>query len=157
MSAWLYALVALSGAAGLGHELVWIRALGLHFGTSASAITTVVATFMAGLALGNAGFGKLADRDRRPFALYQRLELGVAASALAVSMFVLRGGPWLDALARASERVGAFAPAVRALVLAALMLVPATLMGGTLPVLARALARRGHAGSTLGMLYACNT
>jgi spermidine synthase len=37
------------------------------------------------------------------------------------------------------------------------MLVPATLMGGTLPVLSRALAERGQAGSALGLLYACNT
>src|SRR3954453_18544956 len=37
------------------------------------------------------------------------------------------------------------------------MLFPATLMGGTLPVLSRALARPGHSGSELGLLYACNT
>jgi spermidine synthase len=37
------------------------------------------------------------------------------------------------------------------------MFVPATLMGGTLPVLSRAVLRRGHSGSALGLLYACNT
>lgn len=153
----LYLLVAISGAAGLGFELLWIRALGLHFGTTAPAITTVVATFMAGLGAGNWLFGRAADRSERPFALYQRLELGIAATGLAVSLFVLRGGGWLDALARACEQAGPLAGAVRVLVLAALMLGPATLMGGTLPVLSRALSLRGHSGSALGLLYACNT
>ncbi|HMI91519.1 MAG TPA: fused MFS/spermidine synthase, partial [Polyangiales bacterium] len=153
----LYLLVALSGAAGLAYELLWIRALGLHFGTTAPAITTVVATFMAGLGAGNWLFGAAADRSERPFALYQRLELGIAVTGLAVSLLVLRGGGVLDALSRACEQAGPLAGLIRTLVLAALMLVPVTLMGGTLPVLARALARRGHSGSTLGLLYACNT
>ena len=153
----LYALVAISGAAGLGYELLWIRALGLHFGTSAPAITTVVATFMAGLGAGNWLFGAAADRSERPFALYQRLELGIAVTGLAVSLLVLRGGGWLDALSRACEQAGALAGVIRVLVLAALMFVPATLMGGTLPVLSRALSRPGHSGSALGLLYACNT
>ncbi|HLK61550.1 MAG TPA: hypothetical protein VKU00_33690, partial [Chthonomonadaceae bacterium] len=42
----LYLLVAISGMSGLIYEIVWIRALGLHFGTSTPAVTTVVATFM---------------------------------------------------------------------------------------------------------------
>src|SRR4051794_27349483 len=90
----LYLLVGLSGAAGLCYELLWIRALGLHFGTSTPAITTVVATFMAGLGAGNWLLGRRADRSQRPFALYQRLEPGIAATGLLVSLFVLRGGHW---------------------------------------------------------------
>jgi spermidine synthase len=153
----LYVLVAISGAAGLGYELLWVRALGLHFGTSAPAITTVVATFMAGLGAGNRLFGTAADRSQRPFALYTRLELGIAVTGLSVSLLVLRGRGSLAALAIACEQAGAFAGPLRVLVLSALMLVPTTLMGGTLPVLSRALSRRGHAASALGLLYACNT
>jgi spermidine synthase len=63
----------------------------------------------------------------------------------------------MAALSIACEHAGAFARPIRALVLAAKMLLPATLMGGTLPVLARALARRGRAASAVGLLYACNT
>ncbi|HTU59069.1 MAG TPA: hypothetical protein VMF89_11560, partial [Polyangiales bacterium] len=96
----LLTLVALSGAAGLCYELLWIRALGRHFGTSTPAITTVVATFMGGLGLGYLWFGKRADQSTRPFRLYQQLELCIAATGLAVSLFLLRGGSWLDALAR---------------------------------------------------------
>jgi spermidine synthase len=69
----LYLLVALSGCAGLSFELLWIRGLGRHFGTTAPALATVVATFMAGLALGNHLFGARADRHPRPFLLYRQL------------------------------------------------------------------------------------
>ena len=89
--------------------------------------------------------------------LYQRLELGIAVTGLAVSLFVLRGGAGLDALARVCEHAGALSGALRALLFSAMMLVPATLMGGTLPVLARALSEHGHSGRALGLLYACNT
>ncbi|MFI5307625.1 MAG: fused MFS/spermidine synthase, partial [Polyangiales bacterium] len=156
-AALLYVLVAMSGAAGLGYELLWIRALGLHFGTTTPAITTVVASFMAGLAAGNWLFGAAADRSRRPFVLYQLLELGIGGTGLLVSLFVLRGGGWLDALARFCEQAGALAGVTRALLLAGLMFVPATLMGGTLPLLSRALAQPGHSGNALGLLYASNT
>jgi len=44
----------LSGAAGLVDEIVWTRMLGLVFGHTAFAVTTVLAAFMAGLALGAA-------------------------------------------------------------------------------------------------------
>jgi len=157
LSAWLFALVALSGAAGLAFELLWIRALGLHFGTSTPAITTVVSTFMGGLGLGYVWFGARADRTARPFALYQRLELAIGVAGLSVSLLLLRGGPVLDALARACAAAGALSGACTAAVFALLMLAPTIAMGGTVPVLASALSRRTQPGRALGLLYACNT
>ncbi len=49
----------LSGATGLVYQVVWLRMLGLIFGHTAHAITTVLAAFMAGLALGSFVFGHL--------------------------------------------------------------------------------------------------
>jgi len=153
----LLTLVAISGAAGLCYELLWIRALGRHFGTSTEAITTVVATFMAGLGLGYVWFGQRADQSVRPYRLYQQLELCIAVTGLGVSLFLLRGGSWLDALARACAAAGPLSLLCTAFVLAALMLIPTTAMGGTVPVLASALARDGDAGRALALLYASNT
>ncbi len=79
----LYVLVAISGAAGLGYELLWIRALGLHFGTTTPAITTVVATFMAGLAAA-----------RGSWQLLRRVTRGWAAGRLG-GVRVLTPGPLL--------------------------------------------------------------
>ena len=149
--------MACSGAAGLVYEILWIRALGLHFGTTTPALTTVVATFMAGLGLGQLWFGPRADRSARPLALYRRLEASIAVSGLAVSLLLLRGGSLLDALARACAQSGALATPAMVGVFALLMLGPATAMGATLPVLSRALSRHTHGGRTLGLLYGLNT
>jgi len=153
----LLTLVALSGAAGLCYELLWIRALGRHFGTSTPAITTVVATFMAGLGLGYLWFGRRADQSTQPFRLYQQLELCIAVTGLAVSLFLLRGGSWLDALARLCAAAGPLSLPCTIIVLALFMLIPTTAMGGTVPVLASALARDGQASRALSLLYASNT
>lgn len=76
--------IALSGACGLINEILWIRALGLHFGTTAAAVSTVVAAFMGGMALGNAWLGAAVERSERPLRFYSNIELGIAGSALLV-------------------------------------------------------------------------
>jgi len=73
----------LSGATGLLYEVVWTRHLTLLLGTTALAVSTVLAAFMAGLGLGAWIFGRLVDRVGRAVLTYGLLELGVAASALA--------------------------------------------------------------------------
>ena len=47
--------VACSGAAGLTYQVLWLRQLSLVFGVTAYAASTVLAGFMAGLALGSLG------------------------------------------------------------------------------------------------------
>ncbi|HET8935647.1 MAG TPA: fused MFS/spermidine synthase [Polyangiales bacterium] len=153
----LLGLVAISGAAGLASELLWIRALGRHFGTTTLSITTVVATFMAGLGLGYVVFGKRADQSRYPFRLYQRLELCIATSGLAVSLFLLRADTALDGLARVCAAAGPLSTACMLLVCALVMLLPTIAMGGTVPVLASALGREGRQARVLSRLYASNT
>ena len=73
----------LSGATGLVYEVLWIRMLGLVFGHTVFAVTTVLTAFMAGLGLGSWAFGRLADRRARPLRLYGFLELGVGMLCLA--------------------------------------------------------------------------
>ena len=55
----------LSGATGLVYEVLWIRMLGLVFGHTVFAVTTVLTAFMAGLGLGSWIFGRIADRQAR--------------------------------------------------------------------------------------------
>ena len=66
-----------SGATSLTLEVVWTRMLGTVFGNTVLAASTVVTSFMLGLALGSVLLGRWADRCRRPLALYGRLEIGV--------------------------------------------------------------------------------
>ena len=47
----VFVLFCLSGASALVYEVLWIRLLGLVFGDTVFAVSTVLAAFMAGLAL----------------------------------------------------------------------------------------------------------
>jgi len=153
----LLALLFVSGASSLIFEIVWVRAMGLNFGTTTLAISTVLAAFMAGLATGNWIFGSRADRHPRPIHLYRDLEIGIGLSGLVISLLLLKGGALLAVFARGIAHTGALHTPLRFLLFFALLLVPTTLMGGTLPVLSRALVRAGSRGAVVGALYAVNT
>src|SRR5512145_3368595 len=84
----LAAAFLVSGAAGLVHEVVWIRLLSRVFGVADLALATVLAAFMGGLALGSWAIGlrsaRLADRVRA----YAVLEIGIGVSALLLPLAV---------------------------------------------------------------------
>ena len=84
-------LVALSGAAALVYESLWMRSFGLIFGGETSAVAMVLAVFMGGLALGSA----LAARrpSVHPLRAYARVELAIGATAL-LTLPLLRALPW---------------------------------------------------------------
>ena len=71
-----------SGTTGLIYEVLWTRILGLVFGPTVVAITTVLAAFMAGFGLGSYLFGGIADRNAHPLRLYGFLEVGIGIYAL---------------------------------------------------------------------------
>ena len=154
----LAVLVFLSGAASLVYEVLWLKELGLLFGSTAYAASTTLAVFFLGLAVGGAVFGRLSPRLRSPLRTYAWLELGIAAAAVAyfllLAIYFRLYGPLYDALA---DRPAAFNAARMALATLAL-LPPAALMGGTLPVLGQYLVRRPDELGRIGsFLYAVNT
>lgn len=156
------ALLFVSGATGLAHEIAWIRLLRLVVGNTTHAATTVVCAFMAGLALGSAVGGRLADRVRRPLLLFALLEAAVAAYALALPALVAATGPFYGALYRAFLEGGdagfATLSLVRLLFGGALLLLPSACMGATLPLVVQVLAGEGRdAGAWLGRAYAANS
>jgi len=146
-----------SGATGLIYEVLWARMLGLVFGATTLAVSTVLAAFMGGLALGSALAGKLAPRVRKPLSTYGWMEIGVAIYALLVPLLFR----WIDhvyVLIWQQLQPGYFAFSLWRFFLSGLvLLVPTTLMGATLPVLAAALIRSSERDSnSVTRLYACN-
>jgi spermidine synthase len=145
----------LSGATGLIYEVLWARMLGLVFGATTLAVSTVLAAFMGGLALGSALAGKLATRIKNPLGTYGLMEIGIAVYALLVP-FLFR---WIDdvyALIWQQFQPGFFAFSLWRFLLSSLvLLVPTTLMGATLPVLAAAFVHTSERNS-VARLYACN-
>ena len=154
----LYLLFFFSGVAALVYQVVWVRSLSLVFGGSHLAVTTVLSVFMGGLALGGWLLGRRADVVRQPLRLYAALEIGIAVSAAAF-FGLLQAYPFLYVpLARVAETNPYALTTLRVLLAALGMIVPTTLMGGTLPVLSRFVSSRpeglrGH----LAFLYALNT
>ncbi len=148
----------LSGAAGLIYEIIWMRMLGLVFGHTVFAITTVLAAFMAGLALGASLFGRLIDRRGRPLRMYGLLEAGIGLYALLVpGLLVLAEMAYLALYRSLGLSFFAFTLAQFAIVFV-ILLIPTTLMGASLPVMAKFFVDRvDKLGRNVGDLYALNT
>jgi len=152
-------LFFLSGATGLVYELLWVRVLYQSFGSTIQSVTTVVAAYMGGLGLGAWVFGRIADRSRQPAVLYGRLEIAIGVFGI-LSPLVLGVAHWIYlGTAGALSLGGAASVALRFGLAALVLLIPTTLMGGTLPVLTRALMGddRGLLKPSLGRLYGLNT
>lgn len=148
-----------SGAAGLIFEVVWFHRCGLVFGNSVWATSVVLSSFMAGLALGNALVGRYAHRIRRFLRAYALLESGVAITGVTLT-YVL---PQLTLLlVPVTRHVGDslwLVNAIRLVTAFAVIALPATAMGATLPVLVGAFCNScgREFGRVLGRFYGWNT
>lgn len=152
-------LFFLSGATGLIYELLWVRVLYQSFGSTIQSVTTVVAAYMGGLGLGAWLLGRRVDRTPRPAVLYGWLEIAIGAFGI-LSPLVLGIAHWIYIGTAGALGLGSGASVALRFGLAALvLLIPTTLMGGTLPVLTRALMGddRGLLKPSLGRLYGLNT
>lgn len=148
----------LSGAAALLFEALWLRRAGLMLGSSVWASSIVLAAFMTGLAAGNALAVRWASRIRRPLRAYALLELGVGAAGAAAVLAAPALAPLLAPLFRGLRDAAGLTNLLRLAIAFALVLLPTTAMGITLPVLTRAMSRDDRDfGSVLGGLYGWNT
>ena len=159
----LCACFVLSGIAALVYQTAWTRQFAIVFGTSELAVATVLAAYMGGLALGALLAEKFLPRVTRPVLTYALLELGIALGAVFAVPFLL----WLTNEGLLAWFGGQNAPpdsehagtTIFYLVSAfAALALPTTLMGATLPILARyAVAEERQIGRRIGLLYAMNT
>jgi spermidine synthase len=151
-----------SGFAGLLYQTAWSREFSFVFGTSNLAVATVLAAYMGGLSLGAMLAARFMHKIRRPVLAYGLLELGIAASALAVPVLIRA----VSSLYRPLFLSAGFLPEEGGLTSAlfygvasfAILGIPTTLMGATLPMLARhAVREQSQIGGRVGALYAVNT
>ncbi|MBN1825676.1 MAG: fused MFS/spermidine synthase [Candidatus Eisenbacteria bacterium] len=151
-------LFFLSGAAGLIYQVVWTRSLTLLFGSTTLAASTVLTSFMAGLALGSFLFGRFADTRRRALPVYALLEVGIAVTALLFPVFLGLFKPAYLALHRHLQGSYLLFPLARFLICFVWLVLPTALMGGTLPVITRFFVKeRRSFGGNVSALYALNT
>jgi spermidine synthase len=151
-------LFFLSGAAALIYQVLWLRLMGLVFGVTVHAATTVLASFMSGLALGSIAAGRLAPRLRRPLLWLAIAELLIGVAALATRPGI---GLITDLYVGLHPSLAGSPVAlttVRFLAAWCVLLVPTALMGASLPlVLKSSIGADTAIGSRFATLYASNT
>ncbi|MFQ5852606.1 MAG: fused MFS/spermidine synthase, partial [Candidatus Binatia bacterium] len=148
----------LSGAAGLIYEIVWMRQLTLLFGSTIFAVSAVLTAFMGGLALGSFLFGRLAGRLARPLLTYGLLEVGIGLYALLLPVILEVLNPFYRLIAQDFSPSFYIFSLLRFSLATGILLIPTTLMGGTLPVVSQWYTQRGNGiGFAVGRLYAFNT
>ncbi len=142
-----------SGFAALLCQIVWQRMLGIFAGSDTVSAALVVGAFLAGLGLGSIIGARIADRlsPYRAMIGFALAEAGVAVFAL-VSKFFLYDFLATDLAGVVDDPVAIFALCFAGLVL------PTTLMGASLPLLARAIATSlDTVAERIGKLYGLNT
>ncbi len=157
-------LFVVSGATGLIDQLCFSKYLTYIVGSTAYAVSAVLAAFMTGLALGAHLAGGRASRVTRPLFAYGALELVVAVFVALTPFGFELSTPLYASLARSAPDSLALLSGLRWLLALVLVVVPTTAMGATLPLLTRALDDVRATGSDqatrerrLGALYAANT
>jgi len=146
-----------SGACALVYQVLWLRTLGWVFGVTVYAASAVWAMFMAGLALGSGAAGLVADRVRNPLRWFGATELLIGATALVTPAALARLQQLYVAAYPSISHSPAGLVAVHLAMAFAVLIVPTSLMGATLPLVVKASTFRSSSlGSQLGLLYASN-
>ncbi len=158
ISAALCSIFFLSGASALMFETLWFRLAGLTFGNSVWASALVLASFMAGMALGNWLAAARGHRIRYPVRFYAFLEIVVGISGLALVLLFPVLTHWIKPLFRSVLDLPFVLNFLRLSVSFLLMTIPTTCMGMTLALLVKALhSETPNFGEVLGKLYGWNT
>jgi spermidine synthase len=154
----LVALFILSGSSGLIYQVVWMRMLIRAFGITIHAVSTVVAVFLGGLALGAFLASRILQRrPRNVLRWYAVAELAIGLSAVLCTLASAQLTEVWSAVAR-SIGSGLTTSLVRFALATAVLLVPTTIMGATLPMITEYVATRSElAGREVGLFYAANT
>jgi spermidine synthase len=150
------ALMAASGFAALGYQIVWTQQSALWLGHETAAVLAVVAAFFGGIALGAISLSSRMDASATPARWYAGCEAVIGLWGLALIFLVAPVSGWL------LDLIGAQPDPLRhwsvVFIGTFLLLLPATAaMGATMPAMERILAAMRTEGAPIALLYAGNT
>ncbi|MBD3182206.1 hypothetical protein GF312_07935 [Candidatus Poribacteria bacterium] len=154
----IYLLFLFSGFTGLVYEILWTRMFSLVFGGTTLSISLVLASYMAGMALGSLYFGRFVDKRNDPLRIYAIIEIIIGLYAVILPLLILLLQKFY--ISSSSEIITSILKAryIKFILSFILLIIPTTLMGGTLPVLSRQLVNsRDKIGLNVGRLYSVNT
>ncbi len=152
--------LGISGLTSFAYEIYWTRSLVFLLGNSTYAVTTMLTAFLSGIALGGYLARLIVDRVRDRVALFGWVQLliGVSSvSALPVLFALVEPHAVRTFLGEASGQV-VLPMATRLGLALLLMLVPATLIGITFPLMGRiGVVDLRQTSTRVGLIYAVNT
>ena len=153
----LLSVLFLSGVSALIYQVVWIRKFGLVFGVHVFSMSAVLTAFMTGLALGSLIFGRLVDRRKNPLVVFYWLEIGIGLFAILFPVF-FKGLTTLYSIISQNIYISPYQTQIVRFTLAFLfLLIPTTMMGGTLPVIIKFFVRQlRELGYQISNLYSLN-
>lgn len=151
---------ALSGAASFGYEIIWVRMLSMAVGNTMHAFELMLASFIAGIALGGLWIRKRADLTSDPLRLAGWMQIFMGVAALASLVVYANAFSWVGWLMHTLTKTDGgytlfnFGTATVSIFI---MLPAAFFAGTTLPLFTVALLRQGHGERSIGRVYAWNT
>jgi spermidine synthase len=149
---WILPVVLLSGAVSFGYEVLWFRLLSHLLGGSVYAFSTMLASFLIGIALGSAVAARVATSPERAGRGFAVAQLGIAALSIAAYAA-------LDRLPGLAGILSGVPQGAADAVISIVVLLPSTLcIGATFPFAVRLLARAPEqASEATARVYAWNT
>jgi len=154
----IFLLFFISGISGLVYEIVWLRMLSRIMGVTTYATAITLAAFMAGLAFGSFIFGKISDKRRDLLRVYALLQIAIAVTALITPKVLSILLPFQQFIYKIGGQDANLLAVIRVCISFSALFIPATLMGGTLPVLTSYLVKRNKIyGENFSLLYGLNT
>ncbi len=152
--------LGVSGLTSFAYEIYWTRSLVFVLGNSTYALTTVLTAFIAGIALGGLLARLVVDRVADRLALFGWTQLLIAVSAgVAVPLLLAVADPAaIRAFLRESAGDLGLLVSARFGIAVLVILVPATLIGATFPLVGRiGIVDLKQTGRRVGLVYASNT
>jgi spermidine synthase len=156
------ALYAAAGAVAMGYEVIWSELLVQFLSTRAYAFAVMLATYLAGLALGSYLYARRDRSGADPWRTFGFLMAGAGVSAVVIVALL---GDWITGAQtfagmwamRVTGRETAEVTARFIVAAGAVLLVPTMFLGAAFPAAARLTARASTAGRAVGLTLAINT
>ena len=149
-----------SSAASFAYEILFVRMLSLAVGSTLHAFELMLASFIAGIALGALWVRKRADSTKSPLKLLAIMQILMGLTALMALAFYANAFAWVGFLVESLSRTdgGYTLFNLGTAAIAVLIMVPTAFFAGTtLPLFTVALLRDGQGESSIGRVYAWNT
>lgn len=153
----IYTGFFLSGIAALIYEELWAKELALVFGSTGYALSTVLATYMAGLALGALAGGKIGRHRDKTF-LFGITQIALCVSSIILNICIDDLSPLFALLYYYFKGMPVLFLTLQFFTVFILLLIPTFLMGMTFPLaIGSCVTSIDNISEDTGKLYAINT